>query len=342
MLFYCLVATADDLNMHIGVDQEGYQDWYLTLKKEFTTEATKAMAAEVDKKWLHWKAEHLKMLAHQHEKEIAAQARNWGIAYFISTRQRQGLHITCSADTTNANPTPTMGRKRMASGSLPRQRLSTLTTRETTQKGSHTASLDTPRRRLLTLTNKEHMQVDPPSPEMVTPIPAWEKKGSMDLDSIAAVIKAVLSPTIQAAMAPYVAKITALEKRSNPTVADDKEYWPNITNPAAPRGMEGSVWATVEPVHPKSTDFDDFTPVTRSSRGRRMRSKVGNTNPASTLPPRENLKPASYATAAATAANTRQPTAPPKQPPHIPTITEVTIIRSGGVLDTVLEETIRA
>jgi hypothetical protein len=36
----------------------------------------KATAADVNKKWLHWKAKHLKRLTQQHKKEIAAQARN--------------------------------------------------------------------------------------------------------------------------------------------------------------------------------------------------------------------------------------------------------------------------
>ncbi|KAH9957736.1 hypothetical protein BGW80DRAFT_1465613 [Lactifluus volemus] len=36
-LFHRLAAIADDLNTHIGVDQEDYQDWYLTLKNEFNT-----------------------------------------------------------------------------------------------------------------------------------------------------------------------------------------------------------------------------------------------------------------------------------------------------------------
>jgi hypothetical protein len=263
------VATADDLNTHIGVDQEGYQDWYLTLKKEFTTKATKAAAAEVDEKWLHWKAEHLEMLAHQHKKEIASQARSQGIDYFILTGQRLGLHITCGAGTTNTNPTPTMGRKRTASGSLPQQGPPTPTMKETPQKGSSPASPDTLRGRPPTLMHKERMQVGPPlGPETVTSTPARENKGSTDLDSIAVVIKAALGPTIQVALAPYVAKLTALEKRMNPTALDNEETRPNKTIPTAPREMEGSIWATMEPALPRNMDFDDFTPVTCSGRGK--------------------------------------------------------------------------
>jgi len=62
-LFHRLAAIADDIGTHVGVDQEGYQDWYLTLKNEFNTKATKAAATEVDEKWLQWKANHLDRLA---------------------------------------------------------------------------------------------------------------------------------------------------------------------------------------------------------------------------------------------------------------------------------------
>ncbi|KAH9959886.1 hypothetical protein BGW80DRAFT_1256364 [Lactifluus volemus] len=39
-LFHHLVAIADNLNTHISPDQEGYQDWYLTLKKNFNIKVT--------------------------------------------------------------------------------------------------------------------------------------------------------------------------------------------------------------------------------------------------------------------------------------------------------------
>ena len=51
-LFHRLAAIAGDVSEHVDTDQEGYQDWYFTMKKEFTEKATKAAAAEVDEKWL--------------------------------------------------------------------------------------------------------------------------------------------------------------------------------------------------------------------------------------------------------------------------------------------------
>jgi len=51
-LFHHLAAIADDIGTHVGVDQDGYQDWYHIQKEEFNRKATKAAAAEVDEKWL--------------------------------------------------------------------------------------------------------------------------------------------------------------------------------------------------------------------------------------------------------------------------------------------------
>ena len=55
-----------------------------------------------------------------------------------------------------------------------------------------------------------------------------------------------------------------------------------------------------------------------------------------------NPIPASYAGVAVAATNTNQPPLLPRQMPHTPTIMEVTVIRSGGLPDKELEETIRA
>ena len=52
MFFHHLAAIADDIGTHVGVDQEGYQEWYLTQKEKFIVKAMKAAASEVDEKWL--------------------------------------------------------------------------------------------------------------------------------------------------------------------------------------------------------------------------------------------------------------------------------------------------
>jgi hypothetical protein len=331
-LFHRLAATADNLSTHIRVDQEGYQDWYLTLKHDFNTKATKAATTDVNEKWLHWKAEHLERLAQQHEKEIVAQARNHGIEYFISTGQRLGLHITRDASSSISTPTPTTGRKCTVSGSLPRQRSATLTMRGAAPADSCAASpppppsSNTPRGRTTTLVNQEMV-----------------KKGSTDLDMITEVLKAALGPAIQVAMAPYAAKITELERKSNLTQVSYMDSLPNTSNtpPPAPRGPEGSIWARKDLTnHADTRNDDEFTPVTYNGRGRKAGKKVSTAGPATTQAPQANPTPASYAGVAAATSNTKQP--PPRQPPHVLTIMEITVIRSGGLPDTELEEMIRA
>ena len=334
-LFHRLAAIADNISTHIGVDQEGYQDWYLTLKNEFNTKATKAAATDVDEKWLQWKADHLEMLSQQHENEIAAQARNRGIDYFISTGQRLGLHITRGPAAMISMPTPTTGRKRTVSGSLPRHRSATPVTRKAPPIESGGTPPDTPRGRTITPhgpVNTECMQIDRPS----------ENEVRTDIDTIASVIKAALGPAIQAAMAPYTDKITALEKLVYPTPVSSSGIQPDARNPPATRGTEGSMWAPSDPTPRKNTNRDGFIPVTHNGRGKKARNQVGTAAPASTRATQVNPTPASYAGVAATAANTIQPPPPPRQMPRTPTITEVTVIRSGGLPDKELEETVRA
>jgi hypothetical protein len=116
-----------------------------------------------------------------------------------------------------------------------------------------------------------------------------------------------------------------------------------MRNPLAPRGTEGSIWATAEPPQHYDTGNDEFTPVTHNGKGKRARSRVGPAAPAPAppQPPKTSSTPGLYAGVAAATSNTRQPPAPPRQTPRTLTITEVTVIRSGGFLDQALEETVR-
>ena len=95
---------------------DGYQEWYSTLKNEFTKSATKAAAAEVDEKWLSWKANQLDRLAAAQEREIGAKVREKGKDYIIETAERLGLHVSREKTSSDA-PTQSAGRKRTVSGS---------------------------------------------------------------------------------------------------------------------------------------------------------------------------------------------------------------------------------
>ena len=100
-----LAATVGDLNQHISPDMEGYQDWYLSSKEIFDKKAAKAAAADVDEKWLVWKANQIDKLAADHKRSLANRARE------------------------AASPTPFLHRKRTVSGSPSQTRSSNSTPR---------------------------------------------------------------------------------------------------------------------------------------------------------------------------------------------------------------------
>jgi len=281
-LFHRLAAIADDIGTHIGVDQEGYQDWYLTLKNKFNTKATKATAAEVDEKWLQWKANHLDRLAERNKHEIAAQARDKGIDYFIETGQRLGLHITRGTATPSSIPTPKIGRKRTASGSLPRQGSETPMMRKAIPLEHCAASPTTPRGRTISPCTPIRMQTDSSSPQKTVPPPELKAKGALDLDTIMAVIKAVVGPEIQSAMAPYANKIAALEEASMHTSEGNKDPHHSAKEPPAPKGVEASIWAPMNPTQHTNTEGNNFTPVTCNEQGKKAKNKAnchGSTGP---------------------------------------------------------------
>ena len=49
-LFHRLATTAEDVAQHIKPGQEGYQEWFASIKNDFTKKATKAAASEVEKR----------------------------------------------------------------------------------------------------------------------------------------------------------------------------------------------------------------------------------------------------------------------------------------------------
>jgi ribosomal protein S25 len=123
------MAMAESIAYEILPGQEGYQDWYAQTKEKFNEKATKAATAEVDEKWLNWKAKELNRRAMAFDAEITAEARNNNAKYFIATASSLGLRCTLtdrSASIANLSPTCLAGKKHTASGSAPIARLPTL------------------------------------------------------------------------------------------------------------------------------------------------------------------------------------------------------------------------
>jgi hypothetical protein len=362
-LFHRLAAIAGDINQHVGTDQEGYQDWYLTLKDVFTRKVAKAAAADVNEKWLRWKANEIDRLATDHKRNIAGRARN---------------------EVSKPTPTTSMGRKRTVSGSpthsgsatpvltstVPRSDLMvtespdegmnspantprgrappTLTTnlfrkqRDPSPLGTPTAS-----RTLITLSPKVTLNLGvrkPPTP--ITP------SGPPGLDAIAAVIQAAMGPAIQAAMAPYTAKLDALERAAMPppTTRPTHRHNPTTPLPSTTSSTTRQEWqgnqketAVPPPTPPTRTVHADsgFILIDRQSKKWKGKGKTSANGQVTTQSAQTNLLPASYASVATSAANTQQPQPPHRQSNPLPSITEITVLRTGGHPDLQTEGHIR-
>src|SRR5258708_14044806 len=82
----------------------------------------------------------------------------------------------------------------------------------------------------------------------------------------------------------------------------------------------------------------DFTLVTRSNKGKTKQGTGKTTTEASPAQPLQiNITPASYASTAAAAAGRQQHTLPANQSTTLPTITEVTVLRTVGHNDSQVE-----
>jgi hypothetical protein len=365
--FHRLSVTAEEVAFHIGTDAkegpDGYQEWYSVLKNNFTKKATKAAAAEVDEKWLTWKANELDRLAMTFQREIGAKAREKGKSYFIETAERLGLQVVQAKAPTEPTPppsSPTTGRKRTASGSRPRTTPATPTTPVATRINPpraakrNTSTSPAPRGRDTTPTSQITSRVDPsPTPRLrkkAPPPPIWPRP---DPEEVRPVQAPPPGPPIMTPEQPNMADLTArvlskilarleaLEKRSMPPPARQAEPRNKPAQaPFTPREETNPYCSMPDiPQVVKPTEGEeegDFTPVTRNGKGKKGKGK--------TKPPQINLTPASYASAAASATNTKQPEAPPKPNDRLPAITEVTVIRSGagGHADSQIEMSIRA
>jgi len=350
--FHRLSVTAEEVAFHIGTDAReqptGYQDWYSTLKIDFTKKATKAAAAEVDEKWLTWKANEIDRLAETYKKDLGTKAREKGKDYFIETAEKLGLQILRTE-----TPTPTAGRKRTASGSRPKPTQSASVTPKATRQSLPRAAKGTPssspapRGRQPGPTPQPTTRVDPsPTPgpkkkilDTSRPNPQGDGLTQTSLPRPSQTPDQPDSASLTATvLTKILARLEALEKRSMPPpVSHTKAQNRPTSVPTIPREENNPHSTSVEtpPATQTTEREDDFTLVARNRRGRKGKDKA---------PPQINLTPASYASAAASSANITQPAAPPKPATRLPAITEVTVLRSGseGHPDPQVEMSIRA
>ena len=322
-LFHRIASIADDISTHVGADLPDYKEWYYVIKEEFTAKATKAVAIEVEEKFLPWKENQFDRKANDARQEIEAFARAEGEKYFIELAERAGLIITRVADGV-AVPPPTVlaGKKRSASGATPisatntpvvanaalaaapdsprvpspasstprgrptalargRSRTAALSqvrinqTRDRSTPTRDRSSSPPPKRgraltpstsalfktrldsltrpaspqAVLTLSPKATINLgtplrtaNPPPPSAAPPLAG--------MDAVMASLQAILGPAIKAAMAPYAAKLDALEKAAMPPPVarpPQRQNRPNPTptpTPAAHQVRQGVTGST--------------------------------------------------------------------------------------------------
>jgi hypothetical protein len=124
-LFHCLATTANHLELHIGVDQLNYQDWYLTIKKTFSEKAIKVATTKVEEKWLCWKANQIDHCAVTQETKITNAVRTRNTSYFTE----MAMHFSFQpmpGTLVSTDSIPTTGSKCLALGTIPRSTPSTL------------------------------------------------------------------------------------------------------------------------------------------------------------------------------------------------------------------------
>jgi hypothetical protein len=162
-----------------------------------------------------------------------------------------------------------------------------------------------------------------------------------------------LVSAIQQAMAPFMKRLEALERRAMPPppapapapaptrgVERNLRGGPDTQPPQHTPDQAGGRW---HPERPGSAVESEYTPATHNGRARRGKGRPNLEVGPSHQPPTQHIiaTPASYAGAATAAADKQQP-ALTRQTGSLPLITEVTVLRSGGFHDSQHEINIRA
>ena len=356
-LFHRLSATADALNDQLLIDGQddecSIEGWILEAKTAILKEETKNIKVKVQEECLLWRTEQIKTRAAAQERDIADAVQKRNTSYLLKAAAQLGLHL---APPPLQNPqglpsgTP-RGVKRTVSGSAP----STEPTTPRKQKVNPPQDAKrapspaaTPRGRPAdpTSTAGPPRWVDPsPTPQprkKEPPIPQavlnLSPKVTLNLGPKVSMLPAVstgqldagtIIAAIQAAMAPITVRLTALERAAMPPPAarERPRLGDQTDQPHRPDAPQASL------PNPVTQREIDFTVVTRTGKGRKGKSRTNAPGPEPEQPRKTNLTPASYAGTAAAATNIPQPPLQKKGDHHPPTVTEVTVLREGGLMD---------
>jgi hypothetical protein len=350
-LFHRIAVTASDIETHVSTDQDGYKEWYVTLKETFNQKAAKAAMMEVEEKWRLWKAEQIEKRATAQEVEISAAVRNRNARYLFTAAEELGLSFAPQNATADLFSTPTTGKKRTISGTIPARGPDTpIPLRISLPRAAKRtpSPADTPRGSTIAPMTLAGTRADPsptPRPKKTLPNPQTpldlgtntSRNTELRRPPVAQQAKTPSEPrgdpSIVATLQLILTRLETLEKNttratrdttSSQTAAADKP--PPVQSKEAATG---------------SAPTEGFTMVNRT----KPRNKGKGKTPPGKAPPAQptqiNITPASYAQAASMATDVRQPTAP-KANVKLPGITEVTVLRTGGHTDSHVEQCIRA
>ena len=78
------------------------------------------------------------------------------------------------------------------------------------------------------------------------------------------VIKTVIGPAIQSAMAPYVEKITTLERATMQNTKGNAESHHSVRECPSPKGVEMSIWAPTNHTQRTNKENNTFMLVTHN------------------------------------------------------------------------------
>jgi hypothetical protein len=363
-LFHRLSATADSLNDQLLIDcQDGESNidgWIIEAKTSILRAETESIKAQVKEDWRQWRTEKVSSLAAAQEREIAEAVQKRNASYLLKAAAELGLHLAPPLASSPLLQTMPRGVKRTVSGSAP----STEPTTPRKQKVNPPrdakrapSPVDTPRGRSANPPGQagpprwvdpsptpQPKKKDPPGPNAVLNLsprvtlnlgpkvntPQAGGTGQLDAAAILAAIKQ--------AMAPIATRLAALERSAMPPPADKVGPYYNHGEQMDHRGQAPPQPA---PPNPPTQADEDFTTVSRNGKGRRSRGKVSAAGQAPEQTQQTNPAPASYAGAAAAATNIPQPQTQRKGGPPPPTITEVTVLRAGGLTDSQKETQIQ-
>ncbi|KAH9990022.1 hypothetical protein BJV77DRAFT_1069162 [Russula vinacea] len=323
-LFHRLSATADSLNDQLVFDGQDdacdLEGWIMEAKVGIHREETKNIKAQIEEDWRQWRTDQFTIKAAAQEKEIEDAVRAKNTSYFLKAAAELGLRLAPPPPPPKPSKGQVVGHQEV--GNVRSQVQPPAPNRQ--HRGSKRLTHRGPQ-------PKEGGPLRPPSGAQPEP------KGHFE-PGPEATIQAAVGPAIQTAMATLTARLTALERSAMPPPLARRAPRPN---PGEQPDQRGTTAPQNDYPTPANHAEGDFTLVTHNGKGRKGRGKTNATGAQLEQPRQTNPTPASYAGIATAASNLPQPPTQRKSGNPPPTITEVTVLRAGGLLDAQQETQLR-